>query len=466
MEQLNNVLQLISDTTYTYVVVWLIALCGIYFTFKTRFSQFRLFPDSIRYIGEKSGKGEVSSFQALMMCTASKVGTANIAGVAMAVVTGGPGAIFWMWIMAVFGSASSMVESTLAQIYKSKSEDGKMFIGGPAYYIKKALKKPKLGVVFSALFVFCYMFAFSALQANNMSSSFESFIPNYHKTFWPWVVGIIFTALVSCVVFGGMYRISFVSSYLVPFMASMYILVGIYIFITNITRVPVMFEMIFKDAFSLDSFCGGLAGSAILLGVKRGLLSNEAGMGSAPNSAATAVTSHPMKQGIMQIMSVGIDGILICSTSAFIILLSKWNLMPNMPGIPLMQLAVSSQVGTWGAYFIGFSVICFSFSAIIGNFGISEPNILYIKNNKKVVKVIRIVCLAAVLCGCVVKADIVWNLADIAMAGLAVLNLIVIFVLRDKFMICFKDYLKQRSEGKDPVFKAEDCGMNDTTEWK
>ncbi|MGN1041251.1 MAG: alanine:cation symporter family protein, partial [Acutalibacteraceae bacterium] len=242
--------------------------------------------------------------------------------------------------------------------------------------------------------------------------------------------------------------------------------VGIYIFITNITRVPAMFEMIFKDAFSFDSFFGGLTGSVILLGVKRGLLSTEAGMGSAPNSAAAAVTSHPMKQGIMQIMSVGIDSMLICSTSAFIILLSKWDLMPNMPGIPLMQLAVSSQVGTWGAYFIGFSVICFSFSAIIGNFGISEPNILYIKNSKKVVKILRIVCLSAVLCGCVVKADLVWNLADIAMAGLAVLNLIVIFILRDKFMVCFKDYLKQRAEGKDPAFKAEDCGIYDATEWK
>lgn len=460
------VMKLISDNIYAYVVVWLIFACGLYFAVKIRFSQFRLFPDSIRYMTEKSGKGKISSFQALMTCTASKVGTANIAGVAMAVVTGGPGAIFWMWVMALIGMASSMAECTLAQMYKKKGEGGKLFMGGPAYYISSALKKPKIATLFSALFVFCYMFAFSALQANNMSSAFESFIPNYHGTFWPWVVGAVFTLLLSCVVFGGLYRISFVSSYLVPAMSAMYLLVGFYILVTNVPQIPAMFGLIFKDAFNFHSFYGGFTGSVVLLGIKRGLLSNEAGMGSAPNSAATATTSHPMKQGIMQIISVTIDTLIICSSSAFTILLSRCDLVPGTAGIPLMQSAVSSQVGGWGSYFIGISVICFAFSAIIGNFGISEPNIMYIKNSKKLATVLRAICLVAVLCGCVVKAALVWHLADIAMAGLAILNLVVIFLLRDRFFVCFKDYIKQRKEGKDPVFKAEECGIYDTTEWK
>lgn len=466
MQYLTDILKIISDNVYSYVVFGLIIFCGLYFTFKTRFAQFWLFPDSVRYMTEKSGEGKVSSFQALMTCTAVKVGTANIAGVAIAIVVGGPGAIFWMWVMAVIGAASAVVEATLAQMYKSRTEDGKMFIGGPAYYITKALKKPKLGMVFSTLFAFCYMFAFSALQSNNMSSAFDTFIPNYHKTFWPIVVGAVFTILLSLVVFGGLYRISFVSSYLVPAMASMYLLVGLYILVTNITRLPGVFGAIFNDAFDFSSLYGGFAGSVVLMGIKKGLLSNEAGMGSAPNSAATAVTSHPAKQGIMQIISVSIDTLMICSASAFMILLSNVPLVPSMSGIPLMQTAVSSHVGAWGAYFIGFSVVCFSFSAIIGNFGISEPNLLFVKNNQKFVNIARVVCLLAVFCGCIVDAALVWNLAELTMAMLAILNLIVIFILRDRFMICFKDFLKQRKEGKNPVFKAEECGIYDTTEWK
>ena len=401
-----------------------------------------------------------------MTCTASKVGTANIAGVATAVVVGGPGAIFWIWLMAVIGSASSIVEATLAQMYKVKSKENGLFVGGPAYYIKNALGKKRLGIIFATLFVFCYMFAFSALQANNMSTAFENFIPSYRNTAWPWIIGIIFTCLIAVVVFGGIYRISFVSSYLVPAMATVYLLVGIYIFFTNINRIPEVFSLIFRDAFDFKAITGGFSGSVVLLGIKRGLLSNEAGMGSAPNSAATADTSHPVKQGIMQVLSVGIDTFFICSTSAFIILLSKVKLNSEMQGIPLMQKAVSSQVGAWGEYFIAVSVVCFAFSAIIGNFGISEPNILFIKEDEKFVKCLRTICLFAVAGGCVLSPKLVWNLADIAMALLAIVNLVAITMLTDKFMICFKDYLKKRKSGKDIVFNATECGIDDTTLWK
>lgn len=466
LENINMILEWISDKIYVYLILGLLVLCGIYFTIKMRFAQIRLFPESIKYLREKSHNGKVSSFQALMTCTASKVGTANIAGVATAVVVGGPGAIFWIWLMAVIGSASSIVEATLAQMYKVKSKENGLFVGGPAYYIKNALGKKRLGIIFATLFVFCYMFAFSALQANNMSTAFENFIPSYRNTAWPWIIGIIFTCLIAVVVFGGIYRISFVSSYLVPAMATVYLLVGIYIFFTNINRIPEVFSLIFRDAFDFKAITGGFSGSVVLLGIKRGLLSNEAGMGSAPNSAATADTSHPVKQGIMQVLSVGIDTFFICSTSAFIILLSKVKLNSEMQGIPLMQKAVSSQVGAWGEYFIAVSVVCFAFSAIIGNFGISEPNILFIKEDEKFVKCLRTICLFAVAGGCVLNPKLVWNLADIAMALLAIVNLVAITMLTDKFMICFKDYLKKRKSGKDIVFNATECGIDDTTLWK
>ena len=466
LENINMILEWISDKIYVYLILGLLILYGIYFTIKMRFAQIRLFPESIKYLREKSHNGKVSSFQALMTCTASKVGTANIAGVATAVVVGGPGAIFWIWLMAVIGSASSIVEATLAQMYKVKSKENGLFVGGPAYYIKNALGKKRLGIIFATLFVFCYMFAFSALQANNMSTAFENFIPSYRNTAWPWIIGIIFTCLIAVVVFGGIYRISFVSSYLVPAMATVYLLVGIYIFFTNINRIPEVFSLIFRDAFDFKAITGGFSGSVVLLGIKRGLLSNEAGMGSAPNSAATADTSHPVKQGIMQVLSVGIDTFFICSTSAFIILLSKVKLNSEMQGIPLMQKAVSSQVGAWGEYFIAVSVVCFAFSAIIGNFGISEPNILFIKEDEKFVKCLRTICLFAVAGGCVLSPKLVWNLADIAMALLAIVNLVAITMLTDKFMICFKDYLKKRKSGKDIVFNATECGIDDTTLWK
>lgn len=465
LENLNFILGWLSDNIYVYVVLWMLGFCGLYFSFKLKFAQIWLLSDAVKYLKEKSHNGKVSSFQAIMTCTASKVGTANIAGVATAVVVGGPGAIFWMWLMALIGSASSIVEATLAQMYKTKDENSG-FIGGPAYYIKNALGKKRLGILFASLFIFCYMFAFNALQSNNMSTAFENFIPNYRSTIWPWVIGIIFASVVSCVVFGGIYRISFVSSYLVPTMASIYLLVGLYIVITNISSIPQMFVMIMKDAFDFKAITGGFAGSVILLGIKRGLLSNEAGMGSAPNSAATADTSHPAKQGVMQILSVGIDTVLICSTSAFIILLSKAPLDPSMNGIPLMQAAISSQVGVWGNYFVAASIILFAFSAVIGNFGISEPNILFIKNNRKFVNVLKVICIFGVCGGCVLSPTLVWNLADIAMALLATVNLVSITMLSKKFMLCFKDYLKQRKEGLEPVFNATENEITDTELWK
>ncbi len=466
MELFSRILINVSDFIYVYILCGLLVACGLYFTFKTKFAQISLFSDAIKFTTEKSKKDKVSSFQALMLCTASKVGTANIAGIASAIVLGGPGAIFWIWAVAIIGAASSMAEATLAQIYKKRSKDGSFFVGGPAYYIKNALGQKWLGTTFAILLVFCFLVGFNALQAHNMSMAFETFIPNYLQTFWPWLIGGIFATLIGSVILGGVKRIGLIISYVVPIMASIYLLMGIFTTLMNIQKVPHMFSLIFQDAFNFKAISGGFAGSVLVMGIKRGLLSNEAGMGSAPNSAATADTSHPIKQGIAQILSVTIDTFLICTTSAFIILLSGVDLSGKIQdGVPLMQHAISLQVGNWGKYFVLFSLAIFAFSAILGNFGVSEPNILFIKNSPKLAKTIRIISIIPIIFGCVVGYKIVWNLAEIAMALIAIVNIISILLLSKKFMICLKDYLKQKKSGKDPVFKGKDCGFENLDYW-
>ena len=466
MDYISSLLVTISDAIYIYILVGLLIICGIYFTLTTRFAQIRLFPEALKLMTEKSDGKKVSPFQALMICTASKVGTANIAGVATAMVIGGPGAMFWMWIMAVIGSASSMAESTLAQIYKVKSKNGNSFIGGPAYYIHQALGSKKLGTLFSCLFLFCFLCGFNTLQAHSMSSALKYYIPNYSQTFWPYIVGIAFSGIIAWVAFGGLKRIGFVSSYVVPTMASIYILTGLFIIITNFSKIPQAFSDIFSSAFDFKSIFGGLSGSVMLIGIKRGLLSNEAGMGSSPNAAACADTSHPAKQGIAQILAVFIDTILICSTSAFILLLSGVDLKTDMMGMPLMQEALRNQLGIWGVHFITFSVSLFAFSATIGNLGYCESNIMFINDNPKFLKAIRVFSIFPIIFGCVTSASVAWNLSDISMAFIAIINILTILILSKKYKVCLLDYFKQKKLGKDPKFNALECNINNTQLWK
>lgn len=462
----SKILGMVDDFVYLYILVALLIICGLYFTIRMKFAHIRLFPDAIRYLIDKSSGTKVSSFQALMVCTASKVGTANIAGVATAIAIGGSGSIFWMWIMALIGSASSMAEATLAQMYKRKTEDGSSYIGGPAYYIDRALKNKKLGMIFAGLFLFCFLFGFNALQANNMSSSLDYYIPNYFNTFWPYIVGIIFVFLIASVILGGMKRIGFVTSYVVPIMATVYITMGLYILIANFGKLPVVFSEMIKNAFDMKAIFGGVAGSTLIIGIKRGLLSNEAGMGSAPNAAAAAETSHPVKQGVAQVLSVFIDTIMICSTSAFIVLLSNFDVLDKNNGIGIMQQAIKSQVGEWGIHFITLSVVAFAFSAIVGNSGLCESNILFLNKSDKFIKWVRIISILPIFFGCVAKPVMVWSIANIAMAGIASVNIIAIIALSGRYRTCLKDYIKQRKEGKDPVFNAPSCGINDTDLWK
>lgn len=469
MFDINLALEEINNFIYIYILVALLIVCGLYFTCKSKFAQIRFFPDSIKFLLDKSSGKKVSSFQALMVSTATKVGTANIAGVATAIAIGGPGTIFWMWVMAIINSASSMAEATLAQIYKRKDEKNDSFVGGPAYYIDRALGKKKLGTLFSCLFLVCFLIGFNSFQASNMSTALTYYIPGYFHTVWPYIVAVVFAILVACVVFGGIHRISFVSSYLVPIMAMGYILMGLYLIITNITHVPAACRAIVSSAFNLRSIFGGVTGSVLIIGIKRGLLSNEAGMGSAPNAAATADVSHPAKQGIAQILAVCIDTILICSISAFILLLSNADLRSGEIGMPLMQEAISLQLGDWGVHFITLSIVTFAFSAIVGNFGICETNMYFITKNQKIIKTIRVISILPVALGClagILNPMIAWNIAEITMAFIACLNIIAILLLSKRYFVCLKDYINQRKLGKDPVFNAPACGIGDTDFWK
>ena len=465
----NNLLASLNDFLYSYILIFLLVAAGIYFTIRTKFVQFRLIGDAIKALKEKAEKNDngksVSSFQALMISTASRVGTGNIAGIATAIVAGGPGAVFWMWVMAIVGGASAFIESTLAQVYKVK--DGKEFRGGPSYYIERALGKRWLGVLFSILLIACFAYGFNGLQTYNMSSALEYYIPNYSDTILPAVVGLLIAAATAFVIFGGVHRIGFISSVIVPIMAGIYILMGIFITLTNLNHVPEMFSLIFDGAFDFRAIFGGFAGSTVLIGIKRGLFSNEAGMGSAPNASATATVSHPVKQGMVQVLSVFIDTLMICTTTAFILLLSGVTGIPEkLDGIPYVQAAISANVGSLGIHFITFSIFAFAFTSLIGNYYYAESNILFIKNNRVLLNGFRITCLIAIFLGAQADFSTVWNLADVLMGFMAIENILVIFLLGGIAFKVLDDYTKQKKQGLDPVFKAKNVGLNNTDTWK
>ncbi len=463
---LNDILGKINDFMYTYLLLFLLVGTGIYFTVRSRFAQVRLLKEGFRILTEKAeGKKQVSSFQALMISTASRVGTGNIAGIATAVAAGGPGAVFWMWLMAVIGGASAFIESTLAQVYKTK--DGKDFRGGPSYYMEKALGKRWMGVLFSILLIICFAYGFNGLQSYNMSSALEYYIPGYSESMYPMIVGLILAVGTGLVIFGGVHRIGFITSVMVPIMAGAYLLIGLFTIVTHIPQLPGVFALIMSEAFDFQAILGGMAGSAVVIGIKRGLFSNEAGMGSAPNAAASAAVSHPAKQGMVQVISVFIDTLLICSATAMMLLLSGAEGQPGvLDGIPFVQKAISANVGTWGIHFITASIFAFAFSSLIGNYYYAESNILFIKNNKFLLFVFRCTCLLAVFFGAQADFSLVWNLADITMGCMAIVNIIAILLLGNIALKVLKDYETQKKAGKNPVFKAKNVGIHNTECWK
>lgn len=468
--QINDILTRINDFMYTYVLIILLVFVGVYFTIRTRGVQLRLLKDGLKSLLEKAGEDEqgkkkVSSFQALMISTASRVGTGNIAGIATAIAAGGPGAVFWMWLMAVIGGASAFIESTLAQIYKVK--EGGEFRGGPSYYMERALGKRSLGVLFSVLLIICFAYGFNGLQSFNMSSALEYYIPNYSDSMYPMLVGAILAVATGLVIWGGVHRIGFISSVIVPIMATAYILIGIVTMIMHAGEIPHVFAVIMENAFDFQAIAGGLAGSAVVIGIKRGLFSNEAGMGSAPNASASADVEHPVKQGLVQAISVFIDTLLICSSTAMMLLVSGVEGEAGvLDGIPYVQQAISSNVGQWGIHFITFSIFAFAFSSLIGNYYYAESNIRFIKNDKKVLFVFRITCIVAIFLGAQADFSLVWNLADITMGCMAIVNIIAIFLLRNIACKALRNYEEQKKAGKKPVFKAADIGLYNTDVWK
>lgn len=448
MDKIHNLILHFNDFLWTYVLIISLITIGIYFSFKTNFIQFRRLKDMFKLLGEGSTeKGSVSSFQAFCIGTASRVGTGNLAGVASAIAVGGPGAVFWMWLIALLGSASAFIESTLAQIYKVK--DGDSFRGGPAYYMEKGLKKKWMGVLFSILIIICFGFAFNSVQSNTIAAAFQSSF-GINKS----VVGIVLTVLTAIIIFGGVNRVAKISSVIVPIMASAYILIAMFVIAKNITAIPSLFVLIFKNAFGIEQVVGGGIGAALMQGIKRGLFSNEAGMGSAPNAAATASVSHPAKQGLIQTLGVFTDTLIICTATAFIILLSGHYTSSNLTGIELTQSALISQVGSWGGTFIAICILLFAFSSIIGNYYYGETNIQFISNKKIYLYIYRIIVIGMVFFGSIASMQFVWDIADVFMGLMAVINLIAIVLLSKIAIKAYKDYTSQKQAGKDPVFYA------------
>ncbi len=465
----NDILAALNDFMYSYVLIILLVSVGLYFTVKTKGVQFRLIKDGIRSMMEKaetdeSGEKKISSFQALMISTASRVGTGNIAGIATAIAAGGPGAVFWMWVTALIGGASAFVESTLAQIYKVKQNG--QYRGGPSYYMERALKKRWMGVLFSVLLITCFAYGFNGLQAYNMSSALEYYIPNYSQTLGPMIVGIMIAFATAIVIFGGAQRIGFFSSVVVPIMAGLYILLGIVTMIMNITEIPAVLALIIKEAFDVQAIMGGFAGSAVVIGIKRGLFSNEAGMGSAPNASASADVDHPVNQGLVQVISVFIDTILICSATAMMLFTSGVEgVSGTLDGIPFVQAAVKANVGEIGIHFITFSIFAFAFSSLIGNYFYAESNILFIKNSKPLLFCFRLTCIAAVFLGAQADFALVWNLADVTMGFMAIVNIIAIFLLRKTVVAALDNYEQLKKQGKKPIFDEKSIGISGTV-WR
>ncbi|POP32215.1 amino acid carrier protein, partial [Lactonifactor longoviformis] len=445
LDVINQWIAQANDFLYGYILIALLVISGVYFTIRTKFVQIRLFPEAIRVLTEKKKeKTGVSSFQALMISTASRVGTGNIAGVATALSMGGAGAIFWMWVMAIVGSASAFVESTLAQVYKER--DGEVFRGGPAYYIQYALGQRWLGIIFSILLIACFAFGFNALQSFNVSSAFAYYVEDYANSSVPMIIGLILAAATALVIFGGVQRIGIITSGIVPVMALLYIVLGLYITCTNLGRLPDIFGEIFAGAFDFKSIAGGFAGSCVMYGIKRGLFSNEAGMGSAPNAGATADVSHPAKQGMVQMLSVFIDTILICTTTAMM-LLNFGTGNKELTGMPYVQQAVNAEVGAWGIHFITVSIFLFAFSSLIGNYCYAESNLKFIKDSKGLLFVFRIIVVGVVFVGAQANFDTVWNLADVLMGLMAIVNIVSIILLSKISMKVMNDYTRQKKEG-------------------
>ncbi len=459
IEILSNIIDVLN--TYIWgILVYILVGAGLYFTFRSRLIQFRLFKESIirMVVGKRGSSEAISPFQAFATGLASRVGTGNVAGVAIAITLGGPGAIFWMWVTSLIGMSSAFVESTLAQLYKVQDKDGS-FRGGPAYYITQGLGQRWLGIAFALSLILAFGFVFNAVQANTIVASIKqawfSDLTGSSAVNFPRVVGAFLVVLTAAIIFGGIKRVAKVAEKIVPIMALLYIGVALYIVGLNYDKIGHVFGLIVNNAFSYTAAGGGLLGvlsAGMLNGIKRGLFSNEAGMGSAPNAAAASDAYHPVNQGLIQMLGVFVDTMIICSATAFIILVSGVYEGSGKTGAELTQLALTSGVGVYGSAFLAVLLFMFCFSSIIGNYSYAESNIQFIKNDKKVLMGFRIMVLVMVYFGSVQSVPLVWNMADASMGIMALINLVAIVILSPTAFILLRDFEEQIKQGKKPEF--------------
>ena len=448
------------DSVSSYVLVAVLIPTGLYFTIRTGVIQVRMLPEMFRTLVEPGGRDSegnrnISPFRAFSISAASRVGTANIAGVALAISLGGPGAMFWMWVTAIVGGATAFAESALGQVYKMK--DGPNFRGGPAYYIRHGMNMKWLGLIFAVIVAITYGIVFNTVQSNSIvdavGTSFNIEDSNFAFTA---IAGVVIAVGAYAIFAGGAKRISNVSAYLVPIMAGLYLIVGIIVVALNLGAVPDMIATIFSDAFSMNSIAGGSLGSIMLIGVQRGLFSNEAGIGSVPNAAATASASHPAKQGFVQALGVYFDTILVCSITAFIILLSNPKYGDSGEGIQLTQTALSGQLGQWAIHFLTFAIFLFAFSSILGNYYYGEANIEHLTTSRVALRVYQLIVMVSVFIGAIAALDIVWTAANIFMAIMALINLFALLMLSPLVFNLLKNYQEQRKQGLEPVFHRSD----------
>ena len=461
----------IDSVMYYPILIIVMSLAGLYFTIRTKGVQIRMFPESIRLLMESpEDKKNVSSLQAMLVSTASRVGTGNIVGVSTAICLGGPGAVFWMWIMCIVGASSAFIESTLAQIYKRKNSDGECY-GGPAYYIERALHAPIVAAIFCVFLIATYAVGFNLLCSYNLQSTFAAY-SFYNEKVTPKLVGGIIAVLMGYCLLGGGKRIVKLTSIIVPVMGIAYVVISLIVILRNITSIPSMFVMIFRDAFDFKSIFGGMAGSCLIYGVKRGLYSNEAGVGSAPNASASAKVSHPAKQGLVQTLSVYIDTLLICTATALMCLSSGVERSEAVSGAPYVQNAISTVFGVVGPTFITVAMVLFAFTTLLGNLYYVDNALIFLNHKKEPSKTFmrcfHICCAVVVLFGAVIPMNAAWAAADITMGCMTLINLPACMFLGKVAIDTLKDYEKQKKEGKQPVFKASDIGL-DTEEldfWK
>lgn len=466
MESLQQIIDSANDLLWSYIMIAALLLCAAYFTLRSGFVQFRMIGEMFRQLINSTerrrdeGVKHISPFEAFVVSLASRVGTGNLAGVATAVAVGGPGAVFWMWIIALLGAANAFVESTLAQLYKRRSADS--YIGGPAYYIEWGLRCRPMAILFSVLTIVTFGFAFNTVQSNTLCEAVENAF-GIDRLY----IGIAITVSTLIIIFGGIQRIAKVSSVVVPVMAVGYILLAFVVVAMNIGSLPEVLKTIINSAFGVEQVVGGGMGAAVMQGIKRGLFSNEAGMGSAPNAAATASTSHPVKQGLIQTLGVFTDTLIICSCTAFIILASGVELGGELDGVRLTQEALTSQIGITGRIFVAVAIFFFAFSSIFGNYYYGEANVRFITSSQRVLNIYRIIVGAMVMGGAMMSLKMVWSLADLTMGLMTLCNIVALVLLGRQALLLLDDYRRQKSEGKDPVFEKraiKELAENDNIE--